>query len=936
MKRIILLSDGTGNSAANVWRTNVWRTFEAIDLSRSDQVAIYDDGVGSSSFKPWALLGGAFGYGLKRNVLNLYKFVCRNYQPGDDIFAFGFSRGSFTIRTLVGFILDRGLVQYETEDELEEEIRAAYRKYRAEHFITYIRIEVPFRWLRNLFFRSKPSKPTRRVNKIRFLGLWDTVAAYGLPVDEMTRGISRYLWPLELPGRRLDSRVKRACHALSLDDERTTFHPVLWNESTIPANKKNKRRTRDETISQVWFAGVHANVGGGYPDDSLAHVSLNWILREAKYCGLKFKNFPHTDPDSLLNLKGAQDKDGRLYDSRSGLAGYYRYGPRDVAQLCDTRKMKDLRDFVHIEDPKIHESVFARMKVGAHLYAPIGLPRNYKIVTNDGRIVSPGSTSVKSDSELANRIQVRHSVQHKKIWNAVWRRRIVYFLTLIATISLLAYPIYTKISATEEYSTQLRIVSDAIRLTSIVAPSIASRWIDTYARAPLDFLVSAGLVALLLLVGATLAAKIPYEMDLLWRYSLDKKKPNLSPLKRIISFVPADSKIIKSILYVFLTLTASYPFLKEPAQKENPPQESHFAGILEQISNLVPWIGKLFRDCIDDIEKFLVNSHWSFAADWVKSLIGALGEIFESLSSGPAPFLAFCLLFALLLPENWIYGLRSSPVYKWLLNKTKYVWAPLFFALVFGLSFLYLGLAGVNHLLFYLEDSSGLFCEGSKHRQWLECEPANIPSCIADKKNCVQTCHEKILFFKTEENCHATNIRVEKGKKYLIVVGQPSDEEFDKNDDLKAISTDKSDKKWTFFGYDSDIRGLQFHQTSWKQDLLATALWPLKRALDRPYGAVIARYGSKGSEESFLDPDLGLECQPKNDQERKEGTWLKTCRLDEILKPTKEGELFIYLNKPVSGIWGLDRVYPFFVHNFPSTFSKVNSGVAKVTVKLIP
>src|SRR5713226_8627267 len=100
-RKIILLSDGTGNSASKVWRTNVWRTFESLDLFNSSQVAFYDDGVGTSSFKPLAILGGAFGYGLKRNVIDIYKFVCRNYQTeGDEIFGFGFSRGAFTIRVV--------------------------------------------------------------------------------------------------------------------------------------------------------------------------------------------------------------------------------------------------------------------------------------------------------------------------------------------------------------------------------------------------------------------------------------------------------------------------------------------------------------------------------------------------------------------------------------------------------------------------------------------------------------------------------------------------------------------------------------------------------------------------------------------------------------------------------------------------------------------
>src|ERR1700688_4285201 len=128
-RNIVLLSDGTGNSAAKVWRTNVWRTFEALDLSGNDQAAFYDAGVGTSSckrgafggarppsFKPWAILGGAFGFGLKPNVIDIYKFVCRNYKDeNDDIYGFGFSRGAFTIRVVIGLILNQGLVSAQSE-----------------------------------------------------------------------------------------------------------------------------------------------------------------------------------------------------------------------------------------------------------------------------------------------------------------------------------------------------------------------------------------------------------------------------------------------------------------------------------------------------------------------------------------------------------------------------------------------------------------------------------------------------------------------------------------------------------------------------------------------------------------------------------------------------------------------------------------------------
>jgi len=100
-KNIVLLSDGTGNSSSKIFKTNVWRTFQTLDLTdASKQIAYYDNGVGTSSFKLFAVLGGVFGFGLKRNVTDIYSFCCRNYAAGDRIYGFGFSRGAFTIRVV--------------------------------------------------------------------------------------------------------------------------------------------------------------------------------------------------------------------------------------------------------------------------------------------------------------------------------------------------------------------------------------------------------------------------------------------------------------------------------------------------------------------------------------------------------------------------------------------------------------------------------------------------------------------------------------------------------------------------------------------------------------------------------------------------------------------------------------------------------------------
>src|SRR5690349_4619670 len=289
-----------------------------------------------------AILGGAFGLGLRRNVIALYKFACRNYRNADDeLFGFGFSRGAFTIRIVMGLIDSQGLVKADTETELHSLASAAYRAYRRDRYHN-LNFEAPYQWIRNKFGPHYPPQGVRRNVRVRFVGVWDTVAAYGMPVDEMSRGIHQYIWPLELPNNRLSPSIERACQALALDEERTTFHPQLWDEPAgINPAKGEGRFIQDERLSQVWFAGVHSNVGGGYPDDSLAYIPFVWMITEAQRCGLKFKSDAvpppavPADPDTFKNAISKRDKDGRLYDPRQGLGGYYRYGPRKLVELCN-------------------------------------------------------------------------------------------------------------------------------------------------------------------------------------------------------------------------------------------------------------------------------------------------------------------------------------------------------------------------------------------------------------------------------------------------------------------------------------------------------------------------------------------------------------------------------------------------------------------------
>jgi len=497
-RNIILLSDGTGNSSAKLMKTNVWRMYEAIDLTKGDQLALYDNGVGTSSFKPLAILGGALGWGLKRNVRTLYMFACANYQPGDRIFAFGFSRGAFTIRVLMGLIADQGLVTGAKGGELERQAKWAYRAYRRT-FNPTKGLVTPLRairdWLLKMVERGRrPYEATANARPdIEFVGLWDTVDAYGLPMDEMTRGWDKWVWPLSFGDHSRPNKVNKICHAVALDDERHTFHPVLFDESTEPA----VGNTRDEVLTQVWFAGVHSNVGGGYPDDSLAYVPLRWMANEAK--ARKLILHSHVEDEWMSRA----DPNGPLFDSRAGVGSYYRYNPRHVRRLCN-----NTFDGVHIPRPKIHESVFRRIGVGRDDYAPIVLPETYVVVKEDGALAAGGH---EDPSQSLSRC-----ADQERVWNLVWWRRVAYFATVGFTVTLLARPFVLDPSAGGILALPSNGLSAAIGLLGGFLPDMAEPWVTFYQYHPIQLVLLGGFIGGLLLVSTALQRAIGDRMRTLW------------------------------------------------------------------------------------------------------------------------------------------------------------------------------------------------------------------------------------------------------------------------------------------------------------------------------------------------------------------------------------------------------------------------------------
>lgn len=492
-KSIFLFADGTGNSSAKAFKTNVWRMYEAVDLGLASrgkhvQIAYYDNGVGTSSFRPLRLLGGIFGIGLKANVLRLYAFLCRNYQPNDRIYVFGFSRGAFTIRLLVGLITSQGIVQPAGDTALSYQVRDAYRAFCADHWPNRA-VARFFAWLlrgirdglihlKRLLMRQCLYRDAERLHTdVEFVGVWDTVAAYGGPFAEFTRGIDDWVWPLSMPHYGLSPKVKKARHALALDDERDAFQPLLWDEyredlmikkgATVVVGRADDgsditevRKVSPDRLKQVWFTGVHSDVGGGYPDESLSYISLLWMMDELS----PDPKAPAVDfIDSFIQrAKDLANPYGPIHDSRSGLGAYYRYQPRKIAALTNPTDVKTLS----LRDPEIsrglpehgplncvcvHESVIARIMSGIDNYAPAALPKDLSIVAASGPFSTPVLTAA-DYAKLASAAPGDALREHhqENAWDLAWRRRLLYFSTVAATLLLVALPLFQALDWIEE------------------------------------------------------------------------------------------------------------------------------------------------------------------------------------------------------------------------------------------------------------------------------------------------------------------------------------------------------------------------------------------------------------------------------------------------------------------------------------------------------
>ncbi len=323
-KRLVMCCDGTWNTADQTTAgtptpTNVAKVAMALaarDDDGREQRLYYHQGVGTSRSE--RLRGGAFGAGLFRDVCDTYRFVVQNYEPGDDLIFFGFSRGAFTARSTAGLIRNSWVLRRENIDQIEQ----AYALYRDGTPATDPRSAEA------ALFRKMYSHEPR----IRFIGVWDTVGALGIP--------SSVGWLAHLFNRRyefhntaLSSMVDEAYQALAIDERRGPFVPAVWSQADPPP--------KSQRLEQVWFRGVHCDVGGGYVDHRLSDIALCWMLEKARGAGLTFveEAFQHQP------LVGAVPAPVRAEDI---VEAYTRINPNPAGEPHDSRTSfyRLLRPFV--------------------------------------------------------------------------------------------------------------------------------------------------------------------------------------------------------------------------------------------------------------------------------------------------------------------------------------------------------------------------------------------------------------------------------------------------------------------------------------------------------------------------------------------------------------------------------------------------------------
>ena len=447
-KNIILCADGTGNKGGYTPDSNVYKMYNAIEIhdTKVPQYTYYDNGVGTSTNKYWRAITGAVGIGIKANIIDLYRFLALHYVEGDKVYLFGFSRGAATIRAFCGFINAVGLVNGNglSDQDLKDYTKDAFKAYenhkkdkqRAKDFYEH--------------------RHSNGIIDIQFVGVWDTVSALGFPkrTDKMgfsltvlsyffsfAETISNIFWPHQFYNYDLSKNIQFAYQALSIDDERTAFWPHVWDEVTTKRTEQN--------VEQVWFSGMHSNVGGGYERQGMANVTLHWMMLRAEKQGMVLK------PGVLDQAYDDSNIHGRLYDSRDGLAIYYRYHPRNIKNLCDKKLLGNI---------KVHKSTLERLRKRTGNYTPVVLPDKFE-VAESGLQTNPPSTAQVIDMSNDEQWTVQNNIVNKGI---NFRKKLYGTLVNISVIVVL-YVVYFTVEIMPKGFSLFGLVVEGTGLSNFLA-----------------------------------------------------------------------------------------------------------------------------------------------------------------------------------------------------------------------------------------------------------------------------------------------------------------------------------------------------------------------------------------------------------------------------------------------------------------------------------
>ncbi len=369
MKRLIVCCDGTWQNLEKDYPTNVVKLAQAIlptagNKGDTVQILFYDEGVGTGAYTdtekndPFGKLinsadsffGGAFGWGLNKNIKEAYRFLCFNYEPGDEIYLFGFSRGSYTVRSLAGFIYCSGLLK---RQHLRQVPRA---------FDIYRSKEIAPRDLEADNFRDQYGHHVIGNHvPIKVLGCWDTVGSLGipdllpwLPLDQWLN--KRYKFHDTV----LSRIIENAFHAVAIDEPRKTFDFTPMDSST---------NAPDQVLKQVWFPGDHGSVGGGLAETrGLSDGALQWMIDEVKQLGLEFDTNRILDPDGKF---GIHEDPLVRFDSRP--KGIFK-----LAALFSGGHQRNIRKHITgIFEEDVHQSVKQRWHYLQDDYRPRNLAQVY-------------------------------------------------------------------------------------------------------------------------------------------------------------------------------------------------------------------------------------------------------------------------------------------------------------------------------------------------------------------------------------------------------------------------------------------------------------------------------------------------------------------------------------------------------------------------------